>query len=156
MWPRSVASRSRAMRVWRIFPKSMELEVCALNISLLERFRGVFSAAGLVTLAFPCNQFGAQEPGSNEEIKAFIKSMRADVQIFQKTDVNGKSQHPIYRFLKSASSEFSHDIEWNFAYFIVNRNGHVVKRLDAGTPLNSREVLAVIDALVNEVPRSEL
>eukprot|EP00042_Codosiga_hollandica_P054815 m.750879 g.750879 ORF g.750879 m.750879 type:complete len:101 (-) comp58982_c0_seq19:1939-2241(-) len=85
MWPRSVASRSRAMRVWRIFPKSMELEVCALNISLLERFRGVFSAAGLVTLAFPCNQFGAQEPGSNEEIKAFIKSMRADVQIFQKT-----------------------------------------------------------------------
>eukprot|EP00042_Codosiga_hollandica_P054819 m.751145 g.751145 ORF g.751145 m.751145 type:complete len:129 (-) comp58982_c0_seq38:1849-2235(-) len=45
----------------------------------------VYGTRGLVTLAFPCNQFGAQEPGSNEEIKAFIKSMRADVQIFQKT-----------------------------------------------------------------------
>jgi glutathione peroxidase len=82
-------------------------------------------------LGFPCNQFGKQEPGDAEEIKNFC-SLTYDVQfpLFQKIDVNGKDAAPLYDFLKSEKPGIlgTEGIKWNFTKFLVDRDGHVVKR----------------------------
>lgn len=85
----------------------------------------------VVVLGFPCNQFGAQEPGDAEEIKNFC-SLTYDVKfpLFQKVDVNGANAAPLYQFLKSEKPGLlgTEAIKWNFTKFLVNREGHVVKR----------------------------
>src|SRR6476620_7042322 len=85
----------------------------------------------VVVLGFPCNQFGAQEPGDAEEIKNFC-SLTYDVKfpLFQKVDVNGGNAAPLYQFLKSEKPGLlgTEAIKWNFTKFLVNREGHVVKR----------------------------
>ncbi|HET7559975.1 MAG TPA: glutathione peroxidase, partial [Limnochordia bacterium] len=87
--------------------------------------------AGLVVLGFPCNQFGAQEPGSADEIRDFCSS-RYDVTfpLFAKIDVNGPQAHPLYAHLKAVQPGESEGgaIEWNFAKFLIDRNGNVVRR----------------------------
>ena len=85
----------------------------------------------LVVLAFPCNQFGGQEPGSESEIRDFC-SRNYDVTfpVFAKVDVNGPGAHPLYRYLKSAKKGFlgREAIPWNFTKFLVGRNGEVLRR----------------------------
>ena len=88
---------------------------------------------GLEILAFPCNQFMGQEPGSNAEIKAFAHDLYgAEFPLFAKTDVNGANACEIYKFLRSNSELYdekkkeAREIPWNFAKFIVNRDGKVV------------------------------
>ncbi len=85
----------------------------------------------VVVLGFPCNQFGAQEPGDAEEIKNFC-SLTYDVKfpLFQKINVNGSDAAPLYQFLKSEKPGLlgTEAIKWNFTKFLVNREGHVVKR----------------------------
>lgn len=85
---------------------------------------------GLNVLGFPCNQFGAQEPGSHEEIKSFCEtSFGVTFPLFAKIDVNGTNQHPLFSFLKEKiPGEEGNDIEWNFAKFLVDKNGIPVKR----------------------------
>lgn len=82
-------------------------------------------------LGFPCNQFGAQEPGDAEEIKNFC-SLTYDVKfpMFQKIDVNGDNAAPLYQFLKKERPGLlgTEAIKWNFTKFLVNREGQVVKR----------------------------
>ena len=88
-------------------------------------------------MAFPCNQFGAQEPGTASEIKSFVMDQGAPVDdpdsgflLMEKVEVNGPGTHPVYQFLKSSSNPA--DIKWNFAsYFLVNRSG-VVQHLPGG------------------------
>ncbi len=91
---------------------------------------------GLEILGFPCNQFGAQEPGTEAEIKDFC-STRFDVSfpMFSKIDVNGDTTHPLYQYLKKekAGKEGKPDIEWNFAKFLVDSTGRVVERFHART-----------------------
>jgi glutathione peroxidase len=82
-------------------------------------------------LAFPCNQFANQEPGDNEEIRSFCKlNYNVTFQLFDKIDVNGKTTHPIYKYLKENVKGLlnSKDIKWNFTKFLVDKNGDVVKR----------------------------
>ena len=82
-------------------------------------------------LGFPCNQFGAQEPGTNEEILEFATSkFNVNFPIFSKIEVNGDNAAPLYQWLKSeqADEEGVEDIKWNFAKFLVNAKGEVVKR----------------------------
>jgi glutathione peroxidase len=85
----------------------------------------------LVVLGFPCNQFGAQEPGDAEEIKNFC-SLTYDVKfpLFQKIDVNGGSAAPLYQFLKEQKPGLlgTEAIKWNFTKFLINREGQVIKR----------------------------
>jgi len=82
---------------------------------------------GLVVLGFPCNQFGAQEPGSEAQIKQFCESrFRVDFPMFAKVDVNGPNAHPLYQWLKTQSG--GADIGWNFAKFLVDGHGALVKR----------------------------
>ena len=82
-------------------------------------------------LAFPCNQFGGQEPGSDEEIKNFCTSkFNVTVPIFSKIDVNGDNAHPLFEFLKTQSPGVlgSQAIKWNFTKFLVGSSGNVVNR----------------------------
>ncbi|WP_347887793.1 glutathione peroxidase [Nitrosomonas europaea] len=86
---------------------------------------------GFVVLAFPCNQFGHQEPGSEPEIQQFCTT-RYDVSfpVFAKIEVNGANAHPLYRYLKNEKSGVlgTKAIKWNFTKFLVDRSGHVVRR----------------------------
>jgi glutathione peroxidase len=86
---------------------------------------------GLVVLGFPCDQFGHQEPGDEEEIRNFC-SLTYDVTfpMFAKIEVNGDGTHPLYRYLKSAAPGLlgSEAIKWNFTKFLVGRDGRVIRR----------------------------
>lgn len=97
----------------------------------LEQIYRKFHDRGFEVLGFPCNQFGSQEPGSEEEIKSFC-SLNYDVTfpMFSKIDVNGSNEHPLYKFLKSEKGGLLgfDAIKWNFTKFLVDRNGNVVGR----------------------------
>ncbi len=97
----------------------------------LEQIYKDLSARGLVVLGFPCNQFGAQEPGTAEEIKQFCSlTYPVTFPLFEKVDVNGANAHPVYQFLKSEKPGFlgTEAIKWNFTKFLIDRSGQVVAR----------------------------
>jgi glutathione peroxidase len=82
---------------------------------------------GFAVLGFPCNQFGAQEPGSEAEIQRFCDSrFQVTFPMFAKVEVNGAGAHPLFQWLKSQSG--GADIGWNFAKFLVDRDGALVSR----------------------------
>ncbi|ESR52860.1 PMEI domain-containing protein [Citrus sinensis] len=85
---------------------------------------------GLEILAFPCNQFGEEEPGSNDQIADFVCTrFKSEFPIFEKIDVNGEHASPLYKLLKLGKwGIFGDDIQWNFAKFLVDKNGEVVDR----------------------------
>ena len=86
---------------------------------------------GLVVLGFPCDQFGHQEPGDEAEIRNFCStSYDVSFPLFAKVEVNGDGAHPLYKWLKSEGKGIlgSESIKWNFTKFLVDRDGHVVKR----------------------------
>lgn len=93
-------------------------------------------AAGLVVLGFPCDQFGNQEPGDDEEIAQFC-SLTYDVSfpMYAKIEVNGGGAHPLYSWLRSErpSASGEGNIEWNFTKFLVGKDGCVVQRYEATT-----------------------
>jgi len=89
-------------------------------------------AHGLEILGFPCNQFGAQEPGSAEEIQQFCSaSYGVTFPLFEKVDVNGAGEHPLYAFLKEKAPGIlgTTGIKWNFTKFLVSKDGETVERL---------------------------
>ncbi|XP_076935878.1 putative phospholipid hydroperoxide glutathione peroxidase [Bidens hawaiensis] len=100
------------------------------NYSELTQIYNKYKDQGLEILAFPCNQFGFQEPGSNNQIKQFACTrFKAEFPIFDKVDVNGPFTAPIYQFLKSSSRGFLGDlVKWNFEKFLVDKNGKVAER----------------------------
>ena len=86
---------------------------------------------GLVILGFPCNQFGKQEPGSDEEIASFCDlTFKVSFPMFSKVDVNGDKASPLYNYLKEKAPGVlgSKGIKWNFTKFLINKDGNVVKR----------------------------
>ena len=88
-----------------------------------------YSPLGLRILAFPCNQFAGQEPGSNAEIKEFALQKGAQFDLFDKIDVNGPNALPLYVYLKhKMKGTFGDSIKWNFSKFLCDRNGVPVKR----------------------------
>ena len=97
----------------------------------LEELYEKFRDKGLVVLGFPCDQFGHQEPGDEEEIKSFC-SLNYDVQfpLFSKIEVNGANTHPLYKYLKGGAKGLlgSEAIKWNFTKFLVGKDGRVVRR----------------------------
>ncbi|KAM7255624.1 hypothetical protein ACFE04_008522 [Oxalis oulophora] len=100
------------------------------NYSELSHVYDKYKTQGLEILAFPCNQFGGQEPGSNQQIKEFASTkFKAEFPIFDKIDVNGPNTAPIYQFLKANAGGFFGDlVKWNFEKFLVDKNGKVVER----------------------------
>lgn len=100
------------------------------NYSELSHIYEKYKTQGFEILAFPCNQFGGQEPGSNSDIKQFACTrFKAEFPIFDKVDVNGPNTAPVYQFLKSSTGGFLGDlVKWNFEKFLVDKNGNVVER----------------------------
>jgi glutathione peroxidase len=97
----------------------------------LEALYRNYKDRGFVVLGFPCNQFGAQEPGSADEIAGFCtKNYGVSFPMFARIDVNGDNAHPLYRHLKKSAKGVlgSEGIKWNFTKFLVDRDGEVVKR----------------------------
>jgi glutathione peroxidase len=107
----------------------------------LEALYSKYKDKGVVVLGFPCNQFGAQEPGNEEEIKNFCSlTYQVDFPMFSKVDVNGDKAHPLYEYLKKSEKGIfgTEAIKWNFTKFLVDKNGEVVKRF---APQSSPESL---------------
>ena len=96
----------------------------------LEKLHEALHAKGLTVLGFPCNQFGAQEPGGADEIGAFCQvNYGVSFPMFAKIDVNGPGAHPLYNFLKHEKSGLlGGRINWNFTKFLVDRAGKVIAR----------------------------
>lgn len=108
----------------------------------LQKLYDSFAAKGLVVLGFPCNQFGAQEPGSTEDIQSFCQvNYGVSFPLSEKIDVNGSNAHPLYKYLTAAKPGLLglKDIKWNFTKFLVDRQGNVVKRY---APTDTPEAIA--------------
>ncbi len=117
----------------------------------LEKLYRTYKDRGLAVLAFPCNQFGAQEPGTAEEIGAFcLRNYGVSFPVFAKIDVNGTEAHPLYRFLKRKKPGIfgTTAIKWNFTKFLVDRGGNVFRRFAPRT--EPGELAAQIEGLLEE------
>ena len=96
----------------------------------LQDLHDKYSERGLVVVAMPCNQFGAQEPGSNADVHEFCQlNYGLSFPVMGKIEVKGSGQHPLYAHLtKQAKGLITDSIKWNFTKFLVNRDGQVIKR----------------------------
>jgi glutathione peroxidase len=115
----------------------------------LEKLHEQFASRGFAVVGFPCNQFGGQEPGTAEEIAEFCStSYGVTFPMFEKIEVNGPGQHPIYAELTAApdANGEAGDVQWNFEKFLVRPDGTVAARFRPRTTPDSREVLVAIEA----------
>lgn len=114
----------------------------------LEKLYADLKDRGLVIAGFPCNQFGAQDPGTDDEIGEFCQlNYGVSFPMFSKIDVNGPNAHPIYKHLKAEKPGLmgSQRIKWNFTKFLVNRDGEVVKRFaPTDTPAGIRKAIEAL------------
>ncbi|MEQ9411875.1 MAG: glutathione peroxidase [Fuerstiella sp.] len=111
----------------------------------LQALNEKYKDQGLVVMGFPCNQFGAQEPGSATEIREFCTSKYSvTFPMFAKIDVNGDNQSPLYDFLKDTADDHS-NIGWNFEKFVVGKDGKVSARFKTRTAPDATEVVKVIE-----------
>ncbi|MBM3290996.1 MAG: glutathione peroxidase, partial [Candidatus Hydrogenedentes bacterium] len=113
----------------------------------LQRVHDRYRAQGFRVLAFPCNQFGAQEPGANDEIRRFCTvNYKVGFDLFDKIEVNGAGAAPLYRVLTSgANGTLGGAIKWNFTKFLVGRDGIVKARIGPPTPPDAPQVVAMIE-----------
>ena len=113
----------------------------------LQALQDKYKEQGFTVLGFPCNQFGKQEPGSNEEIKEFCtKNYAVTFPMFDKLDVKGANQHALYKELSGPEASFPGDVKWNFGKFLVGRDGKVIKRFEPGVKPESPEVVDAIES----------
>jgi glutathione peroxidase len=113
----------------------------------LQALQEKYQDKGFTVLAFPCNQFAGQEPGTNDEIKQFCSSKYSvTFPLFDKIDVNGPKRHPLYVALAGNDSPFPGDIKWNFGKFLVGRDGKILKRFEPRTTPDAPEVKEAIEA----------
>jgi glutathione peroxidase len=117
----------------------------------LERIHEEYKARGFAVLGVPCNQFGGQEPGSDEEIKSFC-SMTYGVTfpLTEKVDVNGNGRHPLYEQLIGVADADGHtgDIRWNFEKFVIAPGGEVVARFSPTVDPESDDVIQTIEKVL--------
>ena len=115
----------------------------------LERLHEQFAGRGFAVVGFPCNQFGAQEPGSAQEIAEFCSATYGvSFPMFEKIDVNGPDRHPVYTELTALADAAGEagDIQWNFEKFLVAPDGKAVARFRPSTEPDAPEVVAAIEA----------
>ncbi len=110
-----------------------------------------YKSQGFVVLGFPCNQFGAQEPGTNEDIKQFCSSnYSVTFPLFDKIEVNGANRHALYVALAGKDSPFPGDIKWNFNKFLLGKDGKIIKRFDSKVAPGSEELTKAIESALAE------
>ena len=115
----------------------------------LQNLSDKYKEKGLEVLGFPCNQFGGQEPGTNEEVQSFCDlTFNVSFKMFDKIEVNGENASPLFKHLKHKSPGIlgTESIKWNFTKFLVNKNGEVVKRFAPkdGESSMEKELLKII------------
>jgi glutathione peroxidase len=114
----------------------------------LEKIYEKYKDQGFVILGFPANNFGGQEPGTNEEIKTFCSSKyQVTFPMYSKVSVKGADSTPLYQFLtdKQSNPATSGEIKWNFTKFLVDRNGKVIARFEPAVTPESADVTGAIE-----------
>jgi glutathione peroxidase len=124
----------------------------------LQSLHQTYAKEGLAILGFPANEFGRQEPGTNEQIQAFCESRYGvEFDMFAKVVVKGEGVCPLYAFLtgKRTNPKFAGPIRWNFTKFLLNRDGEVVARFEPRVKPLSKRVIAAIEAELGKPARAD-
>ena len=117
----------------------------------LEALYKKYQDQGLVVLGFPCNDFGAQEPGTNEEIKGFCEAnYGVSFPLFDKLHVKGADQHPLYAALTGKDSPFPGEVRWNFGKFLIGRDGQIKGRYDSRVKPDDEELVKAVEAALGK------
>ncbi len=120
--------------------------------SALEALYEKYKDQGFVIVGFPANNFGGQEPGTNEEIKTFCsRKYNVTFPLYSKVSVKGDDQTPLYQYLtKQTDPLIAGEIKWNFTKFLVDRNGRVVQRFESAVTPDSKEVVSAVEKQLRE------
>src|SRR5216684_3062718 len=118
----------------------------------LEALYKKYKDQGLVIVGFPANNFGAQEPGTNEEIKTFCsRKYNVTFPLYSKVSVKGDDQTPLYQYLtKQTGPSIAGEIKWNFTKFLVDRNGNVVQRFESAVTPDSKDVVSAVEMQLSQ------
>ena len=114
----------------------------------LEKLYEKYKDQGFVILGFPANNFGAQEPGTNEEIKTFCtRNYSVTFPMYAKISVKGADKHPLYQFLtdKQTNPSSGGEIQWNFTKFLIGRDGKIIARFESAVTPESAEVNSAVE-----------
>jgi glutathione peroxidase len=117
----------------------------------MQKLHQELHARGFEVLGFPCNQFGAQEPGTEAEIKQFCSTKYdVDFPMFAKVDVNGEARHPLYAWLTAASTapDGPGDVQWNFAKFVIDKNGDIAARFSPKTEPEDSDLRKAVEKAI--------
>lgn len=125
------------------------------NTPQYKNLQGIFEKyedQGFKVLGFPANNFGGQEPGSDEDIKQFCElNYGVSFPMFSKVSVKGDDIHPLFNFLTNEENpDFSGEIGWNFEKFLVNRNGNLVRRFKTNEIPDSKKIISAIEKELSE------
>jgi glutathione peroxidase len=137
--------------------KTLLIVNVASECSFTQQYKGLeaiykkYHDKGFEILAFPCNQFGGQEPGTNEQIKQFC-STKYDVtfKLFDKIDVNGKNRTALYKLLTNNDVTGSGDIGWNFEKFLISKDGNIIARYPSKVEPTSDKIVNAIEEQLNK------
>jgi glutathione peroxidase len=117
----------------------------------LEKVHQRFAAKGFTVVAFPCNDFGGQEPGTAEEIQEFCSNrFKVSFPLMEKIHVKGAEQHPLYTALTGKEGAFPGDVKWNFGKFLIGKDGKAIARFEPKQTPDSPEVIAAIEKAMGE------
>lgn len=118
----------------------------------LEALYAKYKDKGLVVMGFPSNDFGGQEPGTNDEIKTFCETkFNVEFPLFQKGPVTGDEIQPLFKYLtETANPKFDGKIRWNFEKFIIDRNGQLIERYRSVTGPDSGRLVKVVEKALAE------
>ncbi len=112
----------------------------------LEALYAKYKDKGLVVVGFPCNDFGAQEPGSADEIQEFCKTKYSvTFPMMEKVHVKGAEQHPLYAALTGEKGAFPGNVTWNFGKFLISKDGKPIARFEPKTAPDSTEVVSAVE-----------
>lgn len=114
----------------------------------LQQLHEKYAKSGLAVLGFPCNQFGRQEPGTAQDISTFCtENYGVTFDLFEKIEVNGDGQAPLYKYLtsKDTNPEHAGKVLWNFEKFLISRDGQIVARFRTGIEPDSDQVISAIE-----------
>jgi glutathione peroxidase len=116
----------------------------------LEEVYRIYKDKGFMILGFPANNFGQQEPGSDEEIKTFCNTnYNVTFDLFSKISVKGDDQHPLYQYI-TKDSPFPGPVKWNFQKYLVDKNGNIVTMYPSKVKPTDKEVIQKIELLLND------
>jgi glutathione peroxidase len=117
----------------------------------LQKIYEKYQDQGLEILAFPCNDFGGQEPGSNQEIKEFCNAnYGVTFQLFDKIKVLGEEKSPLYERLINSPTVENGDIKWNFEKFLISKEGKIVERFRSAVKPTSKELILALEKELNK------